>query len=104
MTVWTIWLGNATDDASRPRAGERRDGGAIVLKRPPVRGSAWQGASRGSVMQMVVPLPGAETSVIVPPSKWTPATAPGTATMPVGARSAQLHLKPLSEVARICGM
>jgi hypothetical protein len=30
-------------------------------------GSAWPRASRGSVMQMVVPLPGAETSVMAPP-------------------------------------
>src|SRR6266850_849413 len=31
-------------------------------------GSAWLGASRGSVMQIVVPFPGPETSVILPPS------------------------------------
>src|SRR5271157_3309760 len=40
-----------------------------VLKRPPVLvGSAWPGASRGSVIQMVVPFPRAETSLILPPS------------------------------------
>ena len=56
---------------SLPSSHATRDGGAIdyVLKRRAVLvGSAWPGASRGSVMQMVVPFPGAETSVIVPPS------------------------------------
>ncbi len=31
-------------------------------------GFSWPGARRGSVMQMVVPFPGAETRVILPPS------------------------------------
>jgi len=30
-------------------------------------GFSWPGARRGRVMQMVVPFPGAETSVILPP-------------------------------------
>ena len=49
-----------------PRHARRQRHQAInyVLKRP----AMLPGASRGSVMQMVVPFPGAEASVILPPS------------------------------------
>src|SRR6267142_3979402 len=60
------------DHGRRPCGVSRPDGlSAIdyVWKRPTVLvGSAWPGASKGSVMQMVVPFPSAETSVILPPS------------------------------------
>jgi hypothetical protein len=62
-----------TDGLSQASYRATRDGRAIdyVLKRPVVLvGSPWPGASSGSVMQMVVPFPSAETSVILPPSCW----------------------------------
>jgi hypothetical protein len=60
-----------TDGLSEASYRVTRDGRAIdyALSACAVpAGPARPGASRGSVMQMVVPSPGAETSVIMPPS------------------------------------
>jgi hypothetical protein len=60
-----------TDGLSKASYRVTRDGRAIdyALSAWAVpTGPARPGASRGSVMQMVVPSPGAETSVILPPS------------------------------------
>ena len=55
-----------TTDGLSPYRATRDD--YVLKRRASLVGSAWPGARRGSVMQMVVPFPSAEMSVILPPS------------------------------------
>ena len=55
-----------TTDGLSPYRTTRDD--YVLKRRASLVGSAWPGARRGSVMQMVVPFPSVEMSVILPPS------------------------------------